>query len=587
MPSLPREWAWLWREVRPFALHQSASLACIILSNVPGLAGPLLMKWIVDDIVPSKRWGALAAVTGLFFMAEVTRPALSQLGGVINTVAISRMTFRTRSRLIAHVQRLSADFHAHYAVGELMQRLERDVALVGELGADVLPSLMRVVFGLAMTTALMIYLDWRLSAIILPLLPLLTYVRHRYRIKLQRGAEAVRDAAGRQSNHLHEMLLGAVQVQLLGAEGRLARRYAILALKTMKAQVAQRKSESLFMLASMCVVACGVALIIGYGGTRVMLGQLSIGGLVAISGYLGALFVPLNIAAEFSSKANRVRASIRRLIEIEEVPAGIRDAPDAVPLQTPPAVLACRGVSFRYGDGTQMLRHVDFRVQAGERVVIVGESGCGKSTLLKLMSRLYDPAEGSVHVDGRDLREVRLESVRRMISYVPQHPVLFQGTIRDNLRYAAPAATADEIAHAASIACLTDVVDGLPAGLDTPLGPMGEGLSGGEKQRLAIARALLHQRPILFLDEAASALDAATERQLFARLRGWCAGRIVVVVTHRLSVARWGDRVVVLRRGELVEDSTHSALDRRGTHYSALWNGGGTPSEVDAPVIRT
>jgi ABC-type multidrug transport system fused ATPase/permease subunit len=219
-------------------------------------------------------------------------------------------------------------------------------------------------------------------------------------------------------------------------------------------------------------------------------------------------------------------------------------------------------------------------------VTLVGESGSGKSSLLQLMARLYDPSAGRIEIDGCDIRSLRIESLRQIVSLVPQDPVLFQGTLRANLRYACPTATAEDIDEAVWGACLSEVVERLPQGLDTQLGPRGGALSGGEKQRVAIARALLQRRPILILDEAFSALDAATERRLLSRLEGWAQRRIVILVSHRLGAARWADRVVVVRQGRVVEDAPHEVLYRDGTHYRALWRPHGSTDDAALDLSR-
>jgi ABC-type multidrug transport system fused ATPase/permease subunit len=242
-----------------------------------------------------------------------------------------------------------------------------------------------------------------------------------------------------------------------------------------------------------------------------------------------------------------------------------------VPIVATPETITFRQVRFAYGSHAPALRGVDISMRSGERVAIVGESGCGKSSLLKLIPRLYDVKAGSVTIDTLDVRRAQLRSLRRAISFVPQEPILLQGTLRDNLLHARPTASRADLARVAQAACLTEVVDRLPLGWDAPLGPMGAGLSGGEKQRVAVARALLQDRPIMILDEATSALDPPTEQRLLAHLDAWCTGRIVVVVTHRLSAACWADRIIVLSRGQLVEQGSHDTLFRPGTHYHKLW----------------
>jgi len=583
------------------------------------MTSPLLMKWLIDEVLPRRSWRDLIIVAGLYFGLNIGATALRAAGNLIGARGVMQCAFQLRRRLLARLIALPAAFYSAHPVGDLVQRAESDVSLVADLGSDLLPSVVNMVVQTVMTLGIMIVLDWRLTIIALPLAPVFEWLRHRYRTILRKNSEAVREASGVQSNLLNELLTGITQIQLLGAERRVARRYTRLNLRSQRARWEQRWNEVLFTFTAMSLIALGSALILGYGGARVMRGELTAGSLVAFYSYIGGIFSPLSMATELYARLNRVRASVRRLLDIEQAPNEIRDRDDAVPLTERPQLLVCTGVTFRYradadadadantdndtdsdaeakakagadadgadvnADGdidmrtpalapTLALSGADFDARAGERVAIVGASGCGKSSLLKLLPRLYDAESGRIEIDGCDVRTLQLRSLRQAISFVPQEPILFQGTLRDNLRHGCPTATPQDIDRAMRIACLTDVVARLPDGLNTELGPMGAGLSGGEKQRVAIARAILQDRPILILDEATSALDARTEHRLLARLKSWCTHRIVIVVSHRMSASRWADRVVVFDGGKVIEDGSHDALYQPGTFYFDLWD---------------
>jgi ABC-type bacteriocin/lantibiotic exporter with double-glycine peptidase domain len=565
------EWRWLWKEVRPFIGYQIGALLFTMSASAMLLVSPLMMKWLIDAVLPAHRWGALAAAAGIIAVTSAMRTVLNSASDYIKTIGVERVVFRLRLRLFRRLQGLPATFFARQPIGEIVQRIERDVGLVGDLGSEAATAAIRIILETLMTAGALIVLDWRLSAIVGPLVPLVAYVRYRSRSHLQRGAEQLRAAAGRQSSHLNEALAGAVQVQLLGAERRFARRYASLSMTTMALLLNQRRMELLFAMLSMSVISLGVGLIVWYGGMRVMTGSLTAGGLIAFYSYVGNIFSPLSIAVDLSTRLNRVRASIRRLIDIETTPDSLADVPGAAPLVGAPKRLRLDEVSFDYDAEAPALRRVNADLHAGERIAFVGQSGCGKTSLLKLVPRVYDVSDGAVMLGGRDIRSIPLRQVRRAISFVPQDAILFRGTLLDNVRHANPLATTHEIAAAAEATGLAVIVDRLPAGWNTELGPLGIGLSGGERQRLAITRALVQQRPILILDEATSALEPAAEDRLLTRLTPWCANRIVIVVSHRLAVARWADRIVVLQRGEIVEAGSHEALYRPGTHYHALW----------------
>lgn len=555
-----KEWQWLWAEVRPYARYQVGSLCFMLLAASMYAMHPLLLKWLIDDILRDGRWLWLIAWTGSFFVALVGSNALTAGGRVINHLGVMRLVYRLRMRLFNHLQALPAAFHERCPVGDVSRRVEEDVSLVGELGSDVLPSLARIVIQGLVTFVTMVLLDWRLTCMALPLVPLYTTVGYKYRRQLKHNSHEVRETCGQQTSLLHDVLTGVMQIQALCAEDRLSRRYARMNLRTMRARREQYNNEVLFTLVSMSVVSFGTSIVLGYGAWRVMRGQLTSGSLVAFWSYVGMMFAPLMSATELYARASRIRASVTRLMEIERVPCYIRDGPSALVLSARPQRVECTTLDFSYGCGNRVLEGIEFVARAGERVAIVGPSGCGKSSLVKLIPRFYDVERGKVEIDGRDVRDLQLRSLRETISFVSQDPILFQGTVSDNLRHGNPSATSEEIEQALWIACLGDFVGRLPRGLATELGRGGSQLSGGERQRLALARAILQDRPIVILDEATSALDASTEQQVLERLTPWCCDRVMIVISHRASAPAWADRVMKLEKGHLVSNISGQAL---------------------------
>lgn len=510
---------------------------------------PLVMKWLIDHVLPERQWNGLIYGSVLMFALFASRVLLVSCGNLANGIGVQRLTFRLRIRLLKHLQTLSAAFYSRQPIGDLIQRLEQDVSIVGELGSTVLPTVLRMSAQVIMTLCAMAFLDWHLALIVVPLMPVFAYVRRRYKGILRVGAEQLRDAAGQQSSLLNEILAGAIQIQLLGCEDRLGRRYKRLALITMRRILTQRKNEQIYSLFEMCMVGAGTALILGYGGARVIEGSLTAGGLVAFYGYIGSLFAPLETAVDLFARLHRVGASVRRLVAIDQEVADIHDTPNASPLTSPPTSITFNDVTFAYSANRFALDRVKLELSSRYKVAIIGESGSGKSSLLKLIPRLYNVDAGVIQVDGRDIRTISVRSLRQAISLVPQDPLMFRGTIWENIRHGSPDSTIKEVEYAAWVACFTEVLQRLPKGWETELGPLGAGLSGGELQRLAIARAVLQNRPVLLLDEATSALDVSTERRLLLRLSGWCGGRLVVIACHRPAGANWADRIIVMDAG--------------------------------------
>jgi ABC-type bacteriocin/lantibiotic exporter with double-glycine peptidase domain len=568
------EWRWLWREVRPFVGYQVSALVLMLLGVAIYALNPLLMRALIDDVLPHRRLDLLVGITLSFLAVYVGSNVLSSIGRTINQLAVLRLASRVRMRLVKHLLALPPSFHAQRPIGDLIRRVEDDVALVGELGAEHVPTITRAAVQGAVTLVTMATLDWRLTCVIVPLVPLYGYVRQHYRTPLRQNAQAVRDTSGHQTSLLNELLAGAMQIQALGAERRLSRRYHRLNLRTMRARWRQHQTEVRFTVANTSIVALGFALIVLYGGSRVITGSLTPGGLVAFYSYLGLIFGPLMMASESYARLGRVRASIARLVEIERVPEPLRDASHAVAVAPHPERVECHEVTFSYLPGRPTLRGVDFIARAGERVVLIGPSGCGKSSLLKLIPRFYDVEQGQVTVDGIDVRDLQMRSLRDAISFVPQEPLLFDGTLRDNLRHGCPTARSEEIDRVLWMTCLTDLIAQLPHGLDTELGRIGGLLSGGERQRLVVARALLQDRPILILDEATSALDPTTEHRVLERLHPWCDHRVVIVVSHRSSAPLWADRVVTFQNGRAVSDDPGQGRRSLGTGDPWLLGGG-------------
>ena len=540
------EIGWLAVRVKPFLRLHAASYFCILVSSVLVLLDPLIVRFLIDDVIPRRRSALLPVVALAFLLTYVARLGADSLAGMLNFRAVQKMIFRSRLNLLRHLQRLSAEYHETRPLGDTLHRLQNDVDQVATLSGEVIPSALRMLTVFTLVMATMLVLNYQLTIVVLPLVPVFILVRRRFHHRLRCASDSVQEQAGKLIGFLEEHLASIVQVQLLSCEQREARRFARLSGRALRAQVKRRSTELFFSALLYLIVVAGMASVLCYGGYLVMSTRLTAGGLVAFYGYTLQLFIPLYGVVDIYSKLQRAGASIRRLMEITEAQMMLRDRPGALPLRDCAGVVELKEVSFGYGLDRTVLAAVNLHVNAGERVAIAGASGAGKSTIAKLVARLYDARSGTVLIEGLDVRDVALKSLRSSVIFVPQDPVLFDLTLRENLRYGNAAATDEELDRVVRLAQLESLIRKLPQGWDEPLGPHGNRLSGGERQRVALARALLQQPKVLILDECTSALDSVTERRLLDGLDDFLRGVTTIIVSHRPLPLGWADRVIQL-----------------------------------------
>jgi subfamily B ATP-binding cassette protein MsbA len=550
------EFRWLISQLRPFVRLHLGSYLCVVASSILVLLDPLIVRLLIDDVIPKHRLSWLPLVAAAFFLTYMGRLGFDSLAGLLNFRAVQKWTFRSRLSLLRHLQKLSVEYHDNRPVGDTLHRLQIDVDQVGTLSAEVIPSVLRMVTIFTLVMSAMLFLNFRLTAVVLPLIPIFILVRRRFHQRLCQASDSVQGQSAKIVAFLEEHLSAIMQVQLLSCEQREARRFAQISSDAVRAQVKRRGAELFFSSTLYLIIVLGMSAVLCYGGYQVMSGTLTAGGLVAFYGYTLQLFMPLYGVVDIYSRLQRAAASVRRLMEITEAEAILRDRPDALTLQPgAPVGIELKDLSFEYHAGRPVLNKIDLRVSAGERVAIAGTSGNGKSTIAKLVARLYDPRSGTVLIEGIDVRDIKLKSLRSAVIFVPQDPVLFNVTLRENLLYGNPSATDDELRKVTELAQLESLINRLPRGWDEPLGPRGNRLSGGERQRVALARALLQRPKILLLDECTSALDEHTERRLLGELDNFLQDVTTVIISHRAFLTTWADRVVHMDYGRI---TTHA-----------------------------
>lgn len=532
-----------------------ASFLCITAGSLLALLTPLVLKWLIDQIIPQRKVGLLLVAVGLIFLGYQGRIALTSLGNYLMLSAAQRMGLTLRVSLLRHLDTLSAEYYENTPVGSVMYPLKEPIEEVAYFGSDLLPAILRMLLTTGFTLATMFLLSPVLTLAVVPLVPVFLITRQHFRRRLAADADAVQDDRLAWSSFLQEHVSSVIPIQLLGQEKRQERRAFRLLARAVRSQQELFTTGVWFTVYSSLAVVLAMCAVIGYGGERVVAGALSVGSLVAFYGFVTQLFEPLSGAADLYARAQKTFASIRQVQSALALCPSVANAPAAVHLSKDhPPQIDFAAVEFGYQRQKDMLHIPALRILPGEHVAMAGENGAGKSTLAKLVARLYDPVRGSIRLGGEDIRNIRLESLRQHICYLPRDPVLFDGTLVSNLRFVQPAATDYDLQEAIRNVGLSSFVATLPDGLRQRIGPGGCQLSGGQRQRLALARAILQQPRVLILDEATSCLDPGAEALVLQNIRRNLSASTLIVVSHRLSTFATFGRVLILSSGRIIGD---------------------------------
>jgi ATP-binding cassette subfamily B protein len=567
------------RVLRLFARYRwrlSAVIGLIVFSSGLGMISPFLLRSVLDTALPKRDGTLLSELVGGMIGIAIATAAISVWQTYISNVIGQRVMHDLRAAVYRHLQRMSLAFFTRTRTGEVQSRIANDIGGIDSVVTTTATSIAQNATTVLATIVAMVLLDWRLAAFSLVFVPPFVWLTRRVGQVRRRITTERQSRLADLSSLVNESLSvsGIMLGKTMGRGRDLAERFTEDSRQIADIEVRSRMAGRWVMSTIQMVFAIQPALVYWIAGQSFVHGghAISIGTVVAFTQLQTRLLFPIQSLLSTGTDVEASLALFDRIFEYLDLPVDVVEAEHPVQLRGEEVLGEVRfeHVWFRYGDDTWTLRDIDMVVPAGTRTAIVGETGAGKTTLGYLVARLYEPQQGRVTVDGVDVRDVSLASLAATVGVVSQETYLFHATVRENLRFAKPQASDEEIEAAAQTARIHELISSLPDGYDTIVGERGYRFSGGEKQRMAIARTILRNPPVLVLDEATSSLDTQTEAAVQAELERLAEGRTTITIAHRLSTVRDADQIVVLDAGEIVERGTHEELLERGGIYAAL-----------------
>ncbi len=550
------------------------SILIFLITTAIGILIPYINRLLIDGYIRSEQavfWQGFLGVVFSLLAANLFQRLFTLARSYFLTVAGNRLIVRLRGTVFRKIGDLSIAKVSGETSGELMKRVNGDTAHIKQFLIDQLPGLIEQALLLVAISTLLFFADWRLALFILLPAPLVVLGFRLFWRAIRTLSQQMRSLNARGNAVLHDIFSGIRVVKSYGMEKQEEARFVGVAEKEMHAQLRREKFWAILMPVLQLLMGMGEYILLYYVGNKMLQGSMTAGEMSQLSSYSGMIYAPLSTLLQAPRMLIQMLTSVSAVFSLLDEPQDVPDHPNAQAVERLRGEIEVDHISFGYDGVEEVLRDVSLSVRPGEFVGLVGRSGVGKSTLINLIMRMYDVEEGSIRIDGRDVREISQKALRSNMGVVLQENFLFTGTVWQNLTYAKPDATVEEVIRAAKSAGAHEFIVNLPEGYETRIGERGHTLSGGERQRIAIARALLHDPAILILDEATSALDTETEKLIQDALRELTRGRTTIAIAHRLSTLRNATRLVVLDEGRVAEEGSHDELmEKQGIYYGLV-----------------